>query len=64
MTADLSELRWRKASASGGEGTQCVEVAWNGSASATRDSKNPAGGMLAVDVPALVAAVKDGRLFR
>lgn len=56
MLPDLSGARWRKASASGGEGTECVELAWAG---AVRDSKNP-DTALPVDVARLVAAVKGG----
>lgn len=56
MLPDLSgDMRWRKASASGGEGGECIELAYVG---AVRDSKNPNGPALAVDVPALVTAVK------
>ena len=54
MLPDLNDPRWRKARASGGEGTQCVEVHPDG---AVRDSKHPAGGVLTVDLAALVAAV-------
>ena len=62
MFPDLNDdLRWRKASASGGEGGQCVEVH---PAGAVRDSKNPAAGVLLASVPALVHAVKTGRLAR
>lgn len=60
LLPDLSEARWRKSSASGGEGTQCVELAWAG---AVRDSKNPVA-LLPVDVPQLLAAVKAGHLIR
>jgi hypothetical protein len=55
------ELAWRKASHSGGgneDTANCVELA----ASAVRDSKNPAGGVLNLDVTALVAAVKAGQI--
>lgn len=52
--------RWRKASASGGEGGQCVEVHPAGVA---RDSKNPIA-VLAVDIELLIAAAKSGRLDR
>ena len=30
MLPALSDVRWRKSSASGGEGTECVELAWAG----------------------------------
>jgi hypothetical protein len=53
----MSDLTWRKSTYSG-SGTvdgDCVELAADG---AVRDSKNPAGPVLSVDVAALVAAVK------
>lgn len=53
---DLTGARWRKSSRSNGGG-QCVELANVG---AVRDSKNPTGPALAVDLRALVAAVKAG----
>jgi hypothetical protein len=46
--------KWRKASMSGSE-TNCVEL---GSTGAVRDSKNPAGPVLRVDLAGFVAAVK------
>ena len=45
---------WRKSSRSGGNG-QCVELASYG---AVRDSKNPTGPTLSVDLTALITAVK------
>ena len=47
-------FRWRKSSLSG-EAGQCVEVARAG---AVRDSKNPAGPVLRVDVRTLIAFAK------
>ena len=47
-------FRWRKSSFSGGDG-QCVEVAQSG---AVRDSKNPAGPTLRVDLATLVTFAK------
>ena len=52
--------RWRKASRSGGEGGNCVEVA--STLDRVRDSKNPTGPTLRGDIAVFVAAVKDGRL--
>jgi hypothetical protein len=46
---DLTALRWRKSSFSGGEGggnDNCVEVAFAGPATAVRDSKNANGPVL------------------
>ncbi|MEV0054188.1 DUF397 domain-containing protein [Saccharopolyspora shandongensis] len=42
---DLSNLRWRKSSRSSTY-TNCVEIAFAGSAVAARDSKNPDAGAL------------------
>lgn len=58
MTPDLATAAWRKASRSGGEGGNCIELAWAG---AVRDSKNPAGPALGADLEALVRWVKAGR---
>jgi Domain of unknown function (DUF397) len=58
----MTEYRWRKASRSTGS-EDCVEVAIVGSG-AVRDSKNPAGPILAVDLSGLLVAAKDGRLDR
>lgn len=55
----LPPERWRKSSRSGQE-TSCVEIGHT--LTAVRDSKNPAGGALTVDVGALLAAVKGGQL--
>jgi uncharacterized protein DUF397 len=54
------ELRWRKSSRSGGNGGQCVELAHT--RDAVRDSKNPDGPVLAVDVGALLGAIRSGRV--
>jgi hypothetical protein len=50
-------VTWRKASRSGSE-TNCVELANTG---AVRDSKNPAGPVLATDLRDLLAAIKTGQ---
>lgn len=54
----LAEQHWRKARRSANEGN-CVELAAQG---AVRDSKNPTGPVLSVDIAALVAAVKAGHV--
>ena len=51
---------WRKSSYSGDEGN-CIEIA---SAGAMRDSKNPSGPTLRVDLSALLTIVKAGHLDR
>lgn len=49
MTADLDRAKWRKSSFSGGSGGNCVEVATNVPGMvAVRDSKDPAGPVLAL----------------
>ena len=53
-------VRWRKSSRSSGEDT-CVELANVG---AVRDSKNPVGPVLAVDVDTFLGMVKSGGLDR
>lgn len=50
--------RWRKSSRSASQG--CVELAHT--FGAVRDSKNPGGPKLTVDVHVLLAAVKAGRV--
>jgi hypothetical protein len=52
--------RWRKSSLSGGSG-DCVELAYSG---LVRDSKNPAGPTLPVNLTGLVDAAKAGHLDR
>jgi hypothetical protein len=59
INPDLTKgARWRKSSRSGGEGTQCVELANVG---AVRDSKNRTGPALHIDTASLLEAVKRGR---
>jgi hypothetical protein len=52
-------MDWRKSSFSAGGGN-CVQVRQD--LAAMRDSKNPAGPTLAVDLSRLLATVKSGRL--
>lgn len=54
------ELAWMKSSHSGP--TNCVEVYHD--LGAVRDSKNAVGPTLTGNIPALVAAIRDGRLDR
>ncbi len=55
----MADLTWRKSSYSQPTQDNCVEVAARG---AVRDSKNPDGGVLNVDVAALVGAVKANQI--
>lgn len=55
-TPDLSTVNWRKASRSGHEGGDCVEVAKAVQMIAVRDSKDPDG-------PKLAFAASDWRVF-
>jgi hypothetical protein len=61
MSPDLTHATWRKSSRSAGNGGQCVELANIG---AVRDSKNPSGPTLSVDLAGMLAAVKQGRFTR
>ena len=56
--ADLSRAVWRKSSRSSGNGA-CIALA---AAGAVRDTKNPTGPVLRVELGGLVAAVKAGRV--
>jgi hypothetical protein len=51
--------RWRKSSHSGQE-ANCVEFVHT--LDAARDSKNPNGPTLRANIPALLDAIKDGRI--
>ncbi|MFC4854922.1 DUF397 domain-containing protein [Actinophytocola glycyrrhizae] len=57
----MTPLRWRKSSRSSGQGGNCVELAHVG---AVRDSKNPAGPALRVDLCGLLVSVKAGTFDR
>lgn len=63
MESDLTRADWRKASYSGDNGGNCVEVARNlPGVVAVRDSKNPAGPVLMFspgEWAAFTAAIKD-----
>jgi hypothetical protein len=61
MTPDLSTATWRKSTRSAGNGGACVELANLG---AIRDSKNPTGPALHVDLAALLSTAKSGHLNR
>lgn len=53
------DVEWRKSSFSQ-DGGECVELTWSGGRSFARDSKNPSGPVIPVDLSALVGAVKVG----
>jgi hypothetical protein len=57
----MRDTGWFKSSFSGAANDNCVEVRLTGTAARVRDSKSPAA-VLSVDVLALVACVKAGRL--
>lgn len=61
LAPDLSAAVWRKSTRSAGNNGACVELANVG---AVRDSKNPAGPALRVDLARLVAAARTGCLDR
>jgi hypothetical protein len=60
---DLEGAVWRKSTRSGGNGGDCVEVAFLPQLVAVRDSKNPTGPALVFtpdEWDAFTAGVKDG----
>jgi hypothetical protein len=54
---------WRKSSFSV-DGGECVELAWSAGQAFARDSKNPSGPQIPVDLLALIGAMKAGRFDR
>jgi hypothetical protein len=48
----VPQTSWRKSSYSNGEGSSCVEVAWQRPQVLVRDSKNAPGPMLSVSATA------------
>jgi hypothetical protein len=58
---DHPAVTWRKSSRSQAD---CVEVALIDTAAAVRDSKNPTGPTLAVDLHPTLTAIKSGLLDR
>ncbi|WP_214409744.1 DUF397 domain-containing protein [Sphaerisporangium fuscum] len=62
---DLSRARWRKAAASNGANTGCVEVAGNlPGVAAVRDSTRPDAGAHVVSRSAFAAFLADARAGR
>ncbi|MBC6459100.1 DUF397 domain-containing protein [Actinomadura sp. HBU206391] len=61
----MEGLKWRKASRSGANGGNCVEVARAANRVLSRDSKDPDGVILRFSPDAwrrLIAQIKEGRL--
>jgi hypothetical protein len=56
----ITQTRWRKSSRSGASANGCVELAHT--LNAIRDSKNPTGPTLHLDLAPLLAAAKAGAL--
>lgn len=57
----MSRTRWRKSSYTGNQGN-CVEVA--DTLDRVRDSKNPTGPLLTIDLGAFLTEIKRGRFDR
>ncbi|MDH6627685.1 hypothetical protein M2271_005512 [Streptomyces sp. LBL] len=51
------DVRWLKSSYSGGSGSDCVEVGFNGPVTSVRDSKAPHRGTLSVPTSAFTAFI-------
>lgn len=62
MTPRMNHHGWRKSSRSGGTNGDCIELA--NTLGAVRDSKNPTGPTLSVNLAGMLAAVKAGQLDR
>ncbi|GAA3122874.1 DUF397 domain-containing protein [Streptosporangium carneum] len=66
LTRELLAARWRKSSLSGGDGSDCVEVAaLSGGRRAVRDTKDRTGPALVLSADAwsaLTAVIKTGHL--
>lgn len=62
MTLPRAAVSWRKSTRSSTSGGACVELA--NTRRAVRDSKNPAGPILAVEFGGLLAAIQSGSLTR
>lgn len=58
---DETRMRWRKSSFSAGDNGNCVEL---GNTGAIRDSKNPAGPVLPIELGGFLAAIKHRRVDR
>lgn len=56
----FTDTTWRKSTRSSSDGS-CVEVAHTGLVAGLRDSKNPAGGLLAVNAAAFARLVHTAR---
>ncbi|QOV38661.1 DUF397 domain-containing protein [Streptomyces ferrugineus] len=56
-TEILTGIQWRKSSYSGDQGGNCIEIAETTTAVAIRDSKNPAGPILALGPAAFTTFV-------
>lgn len=61
--ARCDDAEWRKSSFSS-DGGECVELTWWDGQAFARDSKNPSGPMIPVDLPALVGVAKTGHFDR
>jgi hypothetical protein len=57
------DVEWRRSSFSQ-DGGECVELAWSDGRAFARDSKNPSGPRVPLDLLALVGTVKAGRFHR